>query len=71
MSKYLIPVLEKDDLYISSTSARSMEEAETRFMNKFTREWDLDVPADWDDFCEIAAKSDYYVGMISSIEEFE
>lgn len=47
MSKYLIPVLTDDDLYIESTSAKSICDAETKFINKFTRDWNLDVPADW------------------------
>ena len=73
MSKYLIPVLEvaEDDLYIESTSARSLTEAQTRLMNKLLRKWDIeDVPADWDDFISIASSNDYFVGDIRDIEEF-
>ena len=73
MSKYLIPVLEivEDDLYIESTSARSLTEAQTRIMNKLLRKWDIeDVPADWDDFISIASSNDYFVGDIRDIEEF-
>ena len=71
MSKYIVPVC--DDNYcpfIVSTSARSIEEAERRIMNKLTNEWDLDVPADWDDFCSIAFDSGYYIGEIRDVEEF-
>ena len=71
MSKYLVPVC--DDNYcpfIVSTSARSLEEAETRIMSKLVRDYDLDVPADWDDFCSIAFDSGYYIGDIRDVEEF-
>lgn len=53
-----------------STSARSMEEAERRIMNTLTNEWDLEVSADWDDFCDNAYESGYYIGEIRDIEEF-
>lgn len=56
--------------YIVSTSARSMEEAERRIMNQLVNEWDLDVPADWDDFCDLAFQSGCDVGEIRDIEEF-
>ena len=39
-------------------------------MNKLTKEWDLDVPADWCDFCNIAQASDYQIGEVCDIEEF-
>ena len=71
MSKYLVPVC--DDNYcpfIVSTSARSLEEAETRIMNKLVRDYDLDVPADWDDFVSIASGYECYVGDIRDVEEF-
>ena len=71
MSKYLIPVLAEDALYIESTSARSLTEAQTRLMNKLLRDWDIeDVPADWDDFVSIASGYECYVGDIRDIEEF-
>ena len=53
-----------------STSARSINEAEDRMMNKLVREWDLDTPADWDDFCDNAYESGYYIGEIRDVEEF-
>ena len=71
MSKYLVPISDNGGYpYIVSTSARSIEEAERRIMNKLTNEWDLDVPADWDDFCSIAFDSGYYIGEIRDVEEF-
>ena len=70
MSKYLVPISEGGYPYIVSTSARSINEAEDRMMNKLVREWDLDTPADWDDFCDNALNSGYYIGEVSDIEEF-
>ena len=71
MSKYLVPISDNGGYpYIVSTSARSIEEAETRIMNKLVREWDLDVPADWDDFCDNALDSNIWIGEIRDIEEF-
>ena len=71
MSKYIVPVCDDNySPYIVSTSARSLEEAETRIMNKLVREYDLDVPADWDDFVSIASEYECYVGDIRDVEEF-
>lgn len=72
MSKYIVPICEFEDKfpYIISTSARSMEEAESRIMNDLVAEWDLEVPSDWDDFCDNAYESGYYIGEIRDIEEF-
>ena len=69
MSKYLVPISEGGYPYIVSTSARSINEAEDRMMNKLVREWDLDTPADWVEFCSIAFDSGYYIGEIRDIEE--
>ena len=70
MSKYLVAVFDGIDPYIVSTSARTINEAENRIMNKLTKEWDLDVPADWCDFCNIAQASDYQIGEVCDIDEF-
>lgn len=70
MNKYLLPVCDEWFPYIVSTSARNMEEAENRLMSKLVGQYDLDVPADWDDFCEIAANSQLYIGELRDIEEF-
>ena len=70
MSKYLVPISEGGYPYIVSTSARSINEAEDRMVNKLVREWVLDTPADWDDFCSIAFDSGYYIGEIRDVEEF-
>ena len=47
-----------------------MEEAERRIMNQLATAWDLDVPADWDDFCNIAFHAGFDIGEIRDIEEF-
>ncbi len=72
MSKYLLPICFPEDCpIIMRMDARTMEEAETRFINAITFEYDLDTPADWDEFLEIACNANILVGDISSIEEFE
>ena len=72
MSKYIVPICEEDSgyPYVISTSARNMEEAEERFMHRLTNKWDLEVSADWNDFCDNALSSGYYIGEVSDIEEF-
>lgn len=72
MSKYLVPICDFEDKfpYIVSTSARSMKEAEGRIMNDLVNEWDLEVPADWDDFYDLAYEAGYYIGELRDIEEF-
>lgn len=71
MNTYIVPIC--DDCYcpyIVSTSARTLEEAETRIMNKLVNEWDMEVPADWEDFCDLAMESNIYIGEIRDTEEF-
>jgi hypothetical protein len=73
MNKYIVPICDCEDNFpfVASTSARSLEEAEQRLMRSFSSEWDLDIPADWDDFCDIALKNGYSIGEVYNIEEFE
>ena len=72
MSKYLLSIhYYKDYPEIISTSAKSITEAEDRFMNSLSSMFDLDVPTDWESFCEDAWKNKLYIGEIQSIEEFE
>lgn len=73
MSKYLVPVLEiaEDNLYIESTSAKSLTEAQTKLINKLLKKWDIEyAPVDWDGFSLIASSNDYIVGDIQNVEEF-
>ena len=72
MSKYIVPVFDEDTAYpyIVSTSASSLEEAENRIKNRLTNKWDLEVSADWDDFCDVALDAGYAIGEVSDIEEF-
>lgn len=72
MSKYVVPIYEEDSEcpYIISTSARNLEEAEDRIMHRLTNKWDLEISADWDDFCNNTFNAGYYIGEVSDIEEF-
>lgn len=72
MSKYLLAICYPDEFPgIISTAARSMEEAETRFMHSISEDFNLDVSSDWDEFVDRAASADILIGEINSIEEFE
>lgn len=72
MSKYLLAVCYPEDIpIIISTNARTLEEAETRFINNITFSADLDIAADWDEFLNIAYKANIEIGEIYNIEEFE
>jgi len=72
MSKYLLAICYPDCFpEIISTSARSMEEAEDRFMHSISEDFDLDTSSDWDEFIDRAASADILIGVVNSIEEFE
>ena len=70
MSKYLLAIFD-GYVGIRSISARSLEDAENRFMRQISTEYDLDVPTDWESFCEDASNHEIYIGEVTSIEEFE
>lgn len=72
MSKYLLAVCFPDSFpEIITTSARSMNEAENRFMCSISESFDLDISSDWDEFIDRSASMDILIGEINSIEEFE
>lgn len=71
MNKYLISVCDKDFPEIISVSARSMEDAENKFMEILTNKFNIEDPYYlWDDFCEDLYEHEIYLGEIMDIEEF-
>lgn len=70
MNKYLIPVCDLDDIYIISTSARSISEAKDKFISEICEIYKLDCIMDWDSFLDLCDAEKILIGNIYDIEEF-
>ena len=76
MNKYLLPVAEHCDVWIESVSARSMEDAENKFMMSLIETYQdktlKQIPDDsWDKFLDFMLNEfDVIIGDIYDIEEF-
>lgn len=73
MNTYLIPIADissEPDVWIEVIKAKNYSEAKDKLMHKLTNEWDLDVPADWDDFEIILSRAQVIIGEIQDIDEF-
>lgn len=70
MNTYIVPFAQGNDVWIESVKAKSITEAKDKLMTRLTHDWDLDVPADWEDFIEILGTDYFVVGEIKDIEEF-
>lgn len=54
MNKYLIPVSLDDDIWIESIMARSLEDAKSKIITRFSEDYDLDYCNSYKDFVENA-----------------
>ena len=54
MNKYLIPVSLDDDIWIESIMARSLEDAKSKIITRFSEDYDLDYCDSYEDFIENA-----------------
>lgn len=72
MSTYIVPIYNEDenDVYIEKVSARNLEEAEDRIMNKYLDAED-EVPCDYSDFLDIIYQNQGLVfGSFYELSEF-
>lgn len=71
MNTYLIPVYDRnmEDTYIKSVPAKSISEAQDRFIEEWIDE-DSEVPGSWNEFINIMYDNDYIVGDFKEISEF-
>ena len=70
MNTYIIPFSLDNDVWIETVKAKSILEAQDRLMNRLSHDWELDVPADWEDFLAILDNDRFHVGELKDIEEF-
>lgn len=70
MSTYIIPFSIDNDVWIETVRAKSLLEAQDRLMNRLSNDWELDVPADWEDFLAILDNNGFRVGELKDVEEF-
>lgn len=70
MNTYIIPFSINNDVWIESVKAKTILEAQDKLMNRLSYDWELDVPADWEDFLAILDNNEFRVGELKDIEEF-
>lgn len=70
MNKYIVPINDSDGIYIESVSARSLSEAENKFMDIICETYDYDPIDDWTDFVNKLWVDNITIGEIRDIEEF-
>lgn len=70
MNTYIIPFSIDNDVWIESVKAKTILEAQDKLMNRFSYDWELDIPADWEDFLAILDNNEFRVGELKDIEEF-
>lgn len=70
MNTYIIPFSLDNDVWIETVKAKSLLEAQDRLMNRLSHDWELDIPADWEDFLAILDNNDFHVGELKDVEEF-
>lgn len=70
MNTYIIPFSLDNDVWIETVKAKSLLEAQDRLMNRLSHDWELDVPADWEDFLAILDNNGFRVGELKDVEEF-
>lgn len=69
MNTYILPYSDGQEVWIEKVRARSLNEAKDKFMERSINNWDIDVPADWEDYKEILATDYIIFGQILDIEE--
>lgn len=70
MNTYIIPFSIDNNVWIETVRAKSLLEAQDRLMNRLSNDWELDVPADWEDFLAILDNNGFRVGELKDVEEF-
>lgn len=70
MNTYIIPFSLDNDVWIETVKAKSLFEAQDKLMNRLSNDWELDIPADWEDFLAILDNNGFRVGELKDIEEF-
>lgn len=67
---YLLPCYQEGDCWIESVNAKSLKDAEDKFIDKFYNEYDFDLADDWNNFIKLLGDADIVIGTIQDIDEF-
>lgn len=70
MNKYIVPINDSDGVYIESVNARSISEAEDKFMEIISEMYNCNPEIDWYNFINKLWADDITIGEIKDIEEF-
>lgn len=71
MNTYLIPLYNTNtrEPFIESVSAKSISEAQDRFIEEWIDE-DSEIPGDWYDFIDVMYENGFILGEFKEISEF-
>lgn len=69
MNTYIISYANDQSVWIDKVRARSYNDAKNKFMEKSVNSWDIDVPADWEDYKQILRDEGILIGKIYDVEE--
>lgn len=69
MNTYILPYANGTQVWIEKVRAKSINEAQNRFIQKAINDWDIDVPTDWQDFKSILKENEVVIGKIIDIDE--
>ena len=67
MNKYIIAVAD-EYAYIESVIARSIHDAEDKFIHKFCEKYDISYASDWDELIDNLYETNVIIGEIIDVE---
>lgn len=69
MNTYVVPFCNsKNEIWIDKYQSRSLAAVQDRIIDEYTKLWDLEVSADWEEFVEQLSSIDVVVGMPEDID---
>lgn len=69
MNTYVVPFCNSEnEIWIDKYQSRSLAAVQDRIIDEYTKLWDLEVSADWEDFVEQLSSIDVVVGMPEDID---
>lgn len=69
MNTYVVPFCNSEnEIWIDKYQSRSLAAVQDRIIDEYTKLWDLEVSADWEEFVEQLSSIDVVVGMPEGID---
>lgn len=69
MNTYVVPFCNSEnEIWIDKYQSRSLAAVQDRIIDEYTKLWDLEVSADWEEFVEQLSSIDVVVGTPEDID---